>query len=72
MCLCLPQVSVCVLLTLTGSTFEEYVAVADYEPTSEGEVAVKAGEVVRVISREATGETTCVVHNRSVHHQLTD
>ena len=30
---------------------------ADYEPTSEGEIALKAGEIIKVISREATGAT---------------
>ncbi len=40
-----------------GSTFEEYVTLADYKPKSEGELSVKAGEVVKVINREATGKT---------------
>ncbi len=42
-----------------GSTFEEYVVLADYESTSESGVSVKIGDLVKVISREATGETAC-------------
>ncbi len=43
-----------------GSTFEEYVVLADYESTSDSGVSVKIGDMVKVISREDTGETACM------------
>lgn len=48
----------CVYLRTTtgGQTFEEYISLADYEAKNTGELSVRAGEIVRVISREATGE----------------
>ncbi len=52
-----------------GSTFEEYVTLADYKPKSEGELSVKAGEVVKVINREATGKKKPTL---IVEHTLTN
>ena len=45
-----------VIVTMhAGSTFEEYVVLADYEPVATGEISAKAGDRVNVIQREDTG-----------------
>lgn len=43
-------------LLFTGTGFEEYVLLADYESKAEGELSVKVGDIVKVINREATGK----------------
>lgn len=39
----------------TGSLFEEWVVLANYEATTTGEISVRAGDRVKVIKKEDSG-----------------
>ena len=45
----------CDNIAITGSLFEEYLVLADYEATTDGEISAKAGDKVKVIRKEDSG-----------------
>ncbi len=53
---------------LTGSVFEEYTVLADYQPTGDSEISAKAGDIVKVVKKdEMPGTCKDFVHESRSH-----